>query len=790
VLGSVLPEHKSAACTGVLLSIGFLCISLYYKKPYSGYLLVCPAFCLGFWLIQSALFPVLPRTHISNFYGHGKMQITGRVISFSKRYRRKSRVVLKCRKIKITDQAERNVCGNIYLNIFAAADEHLPEYGDVIEFVSSIRPVRNFMNPGGFDYKRFLKLKNIYGSAYVNASAICVCNLACDIGFCDDLIRKTQKFRNRCENFISARTDDSVQGKILVSLITGQKTLSGFSARDLFSKAGISHVLAISGFHLAVVSVFFFYVFYALAGLIPSFLISGRARKTAWAVSIVPLIIYAVFTGFSASTRRALIMIIMLWGAFISENENDFPSSISLAGILILLMDPGAFFSISFQLSFVSVIFIVAGLCIPGRDSFIFSSKLAAKAGIMALVTMFAGFGTFPLTARYFHIVSPVMVVSNLILIPLIGFVVLPLGLIVLVTFMFFPWLAGLLVLICEKIIFLVIEISEFLVSLPGAFFRTVTWQWQYIALIYLVMAGIFLVLKGRRKTGLFCMASVLIMVLSLVIYHGIQKKEKILQISVLDVGQGSSAFIQGPCGTAVLVDAGGFSNASSFDTGRYIVAPFLWHNKILSLDYVILTHPESDHLNGLIFILENFKVNCLVKNRDKAGTHNYKKLVRICTDRHIRIYHPSPEGEYLAAGSIIIQFAGNRPRYMRDRLNDNGLVFRIRYKDFSMLFPADISWRREKLLCCANGPDILSTILMAPHHGSLRSSSNLFLDKVSPESVIISCGWHNRYGFPHPKVIERYKKRKIRILRTDQDGAVLVFSNGSNYQIKTFKGM
>ncbi len=788
--GSLSGNHKTAAVAGIVFSVVCICMFLRFRKPYAVYFMPCFVFCFGFWLIQSDLFPVLPESHISNFCDQGKIKITGQIISFSRQYTGKSRFILSCRRIKFKNQPEKKVCGNIYLNVFNSVNGRLPEYADTVEFRASIRSVRNFMNPGGFDYKRFLRLKKIYGTAYVKSRNLRVVNSSCDIGFIAWVIRKTEKFRYRCENFMAARTDNSDAGKILIALVTGRKPASCSSVQDLFSKAGISHILAISGFHLAILSGLFFYIFYGLAGLIPFLLVSGRARKAALAVTIVPLILYAVFTGFSASTRRALIMIIILWGAFICENENDFPSSISLAGILILIMDPGALFSISFQLSFISVIFIVEGLGIFDRNSLIFSEKLVARAGLMMLVTVLAGLGTFPLTARYFHIISPVMPLSNLILVPLTGFLVLPLGLVVLGSFSFFPGFAGALVFICEKIILLIITISEFLVSLPGAFFRTFTLQWVYIAMIYLVLAAIFFVLKAKTKPGVFCMILVPAMLIPGLVHQAAKpgRPEKAMHITVLDVGQGSSVFIQGPEGTNILVDAGGFSDMSSFDTGRYIVAPFLWQKKILSLDYVILTHPESDHLNGLVFIIENFRVRCLIRNKDETRTQNYKKFVRICRRKHIRIHHPPPEGEYFAAGGILMEFSGNRPGYLRGRLNDNGLVFRLKYGKFTMLFPADISCRREKLLCRSNGPDIRSRILLAPHHGSMTSSTNLFLDKVSPESVIISCGWHNRYGFPHPAVTARYKKRKIRIFRTDENGAVFIFTDGRDYQIKTFK--
>ena len=208
---------------------------------------------------------------------------------------------------------------------------------------------------------------------------------------------------------------------------------------------------------------------------------------------------------------------------------------------------------------------------------------------------------------------------------------------------------------------------------------------------------------------------------------------------------------------------------------------------KIQSLDYVILSHPESDHLNGLIFILNNFDVQAVIKNTDHKNSEPYASLIKICKKKNIRIWNPLAQIEKLNFGRTRLLFYNSAKDNFSYDFNNNSLVFKVIYKGFSMLFPGDILTRREKNLSFNNNLDLNSDIMLSPHHGSSTSSTKFFLDKVQPESVIISCGWHNKYGFPHSKVLKRYNEKGISIFRTDENGAVFISSDGQNYNIKTY---
>ncbi|MBU2629610.1 MAG: ComEC/Rec2 family competence protein, partial [Proteobacteria bacterium] len=463
---------------------------------------------------------------------------------------------------------------------------------------------------------------------------------------------------------------------------------------------------------------------------------------------------------------------------------------LSIAGILILMVDSSAVFSISFQLSFIAVVFIVCGVSLVNNYLFGFKKKWLAKLGLMIGVTFFAGLGTLPLTAHYFNIVSHVQLISNLIAIPVLGFVVLPLGLIALSCFSFFPVFAAVILQVCSQLILFLTRFSEFLVSIPYSWSRTATLQWITIAAIYFVFISFFLLFKDKRKPS----AAFFIIALLFLIFNfsndWLKKTANTnLTITIIDVGQGSSALIQTPAGNNILVDGGGFSDGSSFDTGRFIIAPFLWQKRIQSLDYVILTHPESDHLNGLVFILQNFNVHTLIKNLDYKNSMSYTTLIKTCKKKNIRIWTPFYKTESLALGKVELIFFNLFNNTLSNGFNNNSLVFKVIYNEFSMLFPGDILMEREKSLSVHHRHALHSDILLSPHHGSSTSNTKFFLDKVQPKSVIISCARQNKYGFPHEKVLKRYARMGINIFRTDEDGATFISSDGKDHIIKTYKG-
>jgi competence protein ComEC len=262
-------------------------------------------------------------------------------------------------------------------------------------------------------------------------------------------------------------------------------------------------------------------------------------------------------------------------------------------------------------------------------------------------------------------------------------------------------------------------------------------------------------------------------------------------RVTVLDVGQGTAVVVEAPGGEVILVDGGGFSDTSTFDVGEKILAPFLWHNKIASVQILALTHPNSDHLNGLIYIAKNFNVREFWSNGETAQTQGYGKLRRItdreeiatltCTDQTGPRFFGDLKVEFLYPGK---DFMARIDRAPWNDSNNNSMVLKFTHGKYSVLVTGDIMAAAERELAVQAGERLHSTVLVVPHHGSRSSSTQGFLDQVKPRYGIIPCGWRNRYHFPHPSVLNRLAGYTRHVFRTDLDGAVQLVSDGRRLAI------
>ena len=242
------------------------------------------------------------------------------------------------------------------------------------------------------------------------------------------------------------------------------------------------------------------------------------------------------------------------------------------------------------------------------------------------------------------------------------------------------------------------------------------------------------------------------------------------------------------------MIDGGGFSNNATFDVGARIIAPFLWQQKIKTIDLLVLSHPNSDHLNGLIYLADHFNVTALWTNDEQHHTLGYKKLMQVCSRRGIFL----PAFAHLAREHLLsgvqldilyppLDFMELKESDKWRHSNNNSLVLKVSYGDASFLFPGDITAAAEKELAGSAAGRLASTVLIAPHHGSRSSSSLQFIDKVDPEVVVVSCGRNSRFKFPHPEVLQRYANLGAEIYRTDLNGAVLLSTSGQGMRIKPF---
>ncbi len=245
-----------------------------------------------------------------------------------------------------------------------------------------------------------------------------------------------------------------------------------------------------------------------------------------------------------------------------------------------------------------------------------------------------------------------------------------------------------------------------------------------------------------------------------------------------------------------MMVDGGGFSDNAIFDVGARVLAPILWRKKIRTVDLVVLSHANSDHLNGLFYLLKQFNVAEAWSNHEPAPTKGYRRWIALLARQHIRHTPFDQLPRITTRHGVKLEILSPARGFLRRAdsgedgdLNDNSLVLRASYGQVSFLFPGDITARAESALVVgAGGQRLHSTVLMVPHHGSRTSSTMAFLSAVSPAEAIISCGWQNRFDFPHEVVLRRLRKEGCRIWCTATSGAVEVTTDGRRYVIRAYR--
>jgi competence protein ComEC len=250
---------------------------------------------------------------------------------------------------------------------------------------------------------------------------------------------------------------------------------------------------------------------------------------------------------------------------------------------------------------------------------------------------------------------------------------------------------------------------------------------------------------------------------------------------------------VEFPKGKRALIDGGGFHD-DSFDVGRNVVAPFLWKKKIQKIDFLVLSHPDPDHLNGLKFIARTFRVEELWDSGQESNSPSFGELMGIMRDKGIRRMSLFREDSPQTIHGVVVQpLHPPREACQTDRVsprcttNNRSLVFRIIFGAQTFLFTGDIEKEAEAEMI-AWATDIESRVIKVPHHGSLTSSTIPFLEKVRPEIAVISAGQRGLNRASSQRILNRYERLGCHIFRTDRHGAVTMETDGDWLTIDTFR--
>jgi competence protein ComEC len=258
------------------------------------------------------------------------------------------------------------------------------------------------------------------------------------------------------------------------------------------------------------------------------------------------------------------------------------------------------------------------------------------------------------------------------------------------------------------------------------------------------------------------------------------------LVVTFLDCGQGDAAFLELPNGKTALIDAGPREEWTGFDAGRDVLDPFLKKRGVKNVDFAVLSHAHLDHLGGFRHLLDHYPVGTFYDPGASHASLEYKDLLKRLLEKNVS-YQVVRRGDDLPwdPDLEVAVLAPPRDLFEGNNLNDNSLVLRVRHGKVVFLFTGDAERTAEAFLTAEEGAALKCAVLKSAHHGSKTSSSAAFLEAARPRAVVVSAGRGNRYGHPHPVVLERYKARRIRALRTDTQGHIRVVSNGRRWRVK-----
>lgn len=673
--------------------------------------------------------------------------------------------------------------------------------GDLVALTARLYPPSGQANPGGFDYATYMIRHGVDATASVSGP-----DAVRWLGSTNGLARWTlwrmvDEWRDRIRNAAVASLRNPARG-IFLGIIVGQPGYLTAEVRDAFMATGTVHILSISGSHLGMVGLLSFFLIKNTCRRLPAgWLLSLSRHITSTQISalgtVVPVTIYALLAGAEVATVRSWIMIaVFLLSVWLGRQERLL-LSLACAAFLIVLHDPRALYDISFQLSYCSVLAIALVIRRPpdeGEDGLPPSSGLRKRFEdwLTTYVWITGGItlATLPLVAYHFNQVAWLGLVANLVVVPLAGLLLVPLGLgsALWVAATGSPTLPG--TSLNQAGFDFLPDFVHVLARLPGTEWHVASPTLVSIVFFYalLIMA---ISLQGHHRIRLICLTGVILLAGWWICSPRIWPQDGSLRVTFLDVGQGDATVIELPEGETILIDAG--VKHETLDMGRSVVAPYLWDRSIFRLDHVIATHPQLDHVGGLAAILQHFPIGHYWSNGLTRQEPFFQELQEAVRQQGLAESVAQEGQTILSTGtcrlSVLNPAASEQtqlpaPTNIGTLLNNRSVVTKLVCGPHSFLFAADAEAQTLARLAKADG-SIGARIVKVPHHGANSSLDEQWIRHVAPEVAVISVGGRNPYGHPTQAVLRAYEKQGSQVFRTDRDGAVSIAARLSSSMLE-----
>lgn len=556
---------------------------------------------------------------------------------------------------------------------------------------------------------------------------------------------------------------------LLKAILLGDKTDIGEYEKELYQRGGISHILAISGLHVSNLSI-----------IICFFLgKSGIPKNVSVIVSVIFLFVYAVFSGFSSSVVRAVIMFGISNTSMLLAKDYDVPTAMSLSFFIYTLFYPYSYSSPGTVLSYAAIFSIwLYSVNYKRFHKVKYENRIHNFIDQKILKTLYMSLFLFifslPLVLNYFYTIPVYSVIVNMYVVPVMA--VLFMTSITAVLFSFVNGtIASFLFKICSILISSFTSIVDLSVDelngimVPGKpHIIEIVFFYAVLLLILVVFA------KFKRK---YMLMSLLVIPLIFIMTKGANNS-----ITMIDVDQGECSVITTEAGDVFMIDCGSTGESNIF---KYTVEPYLLANGIDRIDYVFLSHSDMDHVNGIIEYMQK-RIDTIEISNIVITTQMYKdediaeKIINVANKKGINIKLMKASDKIMCRNTVITCM---HPAYdtVSDDVNKDSMVLKIEIDGLTALFTGDISEEIEEQL-----PAFDTDILKVAHHGSKTGTCEKFLNIINPEIALISCGVGNNYGHPAQIVLDNLSKYNVKTYISANYGQTRIFINNSDYRITT----
>ncbi|MBC6414659.1 MAG: DNA internalization-related competence protein ComEC/Rec2, partial [Chromatiales bacterium] len=599
---------------------------------------------------------------------------------------------------------------------------------DILHAELKLKAPYGLANPHTFDYQQWLTMRGIDATAYVRSYRKQERT---------DSAGMIQRWRQLLFDKLQSYKDRFSQIDSIAAITLGLSSLLSYQQRETLSATGTHHLFAVSGLHIGLVFGFFYILIEHLWRILFLHRYLYPSRDVALLGALPAAIAYAALAGFSVPTQRALIMLVCIVCAGLLRYRISLPQSLAVALLLILIYDPLATLSISFWLSFTAVAMIALFLVIsPNLRGwklwFGMQMYIATVMVIPSLLFFTRG-----------ALISPF---ANMVIVPLTAFVVLPCSLMAVAGFMLHDLVALFFMSIADYLFAVLWQINDWFASYAPQWFHAIDNRAALFALI-----GVVLFVALKRKT-LRCFAVLLLLPLLPFFSAPPAVAPGAFKVVFFDVGQGLSVLVR--TREHNLIYDTGPRYRSGFNAVHSVILPYLRAQHINTLDTLVVSHADNDHAGGAGVLLQYISPHrILVGEAIKTSGHPFEYC------RHGQ--------SWLWDG---VRFEILYPLQTATATGNNAsCVLRISNQEHSLLLTADIEKAAERIL--ATHPSLSSDVMLVPHHGSRTSSTDDFIDSVSPKMAVVTSSYGNRYALPKPDIIARYYSRGIQVLDTALSG-------------------